>query len=97
VRVHVPDNNVPALAGDDDEAIARWAVEHRRRVGQRLLAGAAAIAVPAIWWIRKGVAESGDALLIWAPAGIALVVAAGVAIAGVIQLVTPPPARTDAW
>jgi hypothetical protein len=88
------DDSVPALDGDDDAAIARWAEAHRRSVGRRLVAGAVAIAAPAVWWIRHGLAEQGDPVLIWAPSLVALAIAAAVAAAGVIKMTTPVPARS---
>jgi hypothetical protein len=62
----------------------------RRATGTRMMLGGVAVALPAVWWIRNGLAEDGDALLIWGPGGVALVIAVAIAIAGIVHYVKRP-------
>jgi hypothetical protein len=81
---------------DDDDEGTRAMLDLRRSRGQRMLAAAATIGGLAAWWIKHGLDEQGDALLIWAPGGIALVIAGSIAVAGLVMLVTRPR-PTDDW
>ncbi len=78
----------------DDPGI-QAATELRKSTGQRMLIVALAIAGIAAAWIKNGLDEQGDAFLIWAPSGVALVIAAAIAIAGIVRMVTPAKPHAD--
>jgi hypothetical protein len=88
------DDTVPEVddkAGDDDAAIARWAREHRRRMGIRFLSAAAAV-VAITYGASRRVHSTGDD----APLGLwiaGLAIAALIALAGVWKLATKPPKK----
>jgi hypothetical protein len=83
------------MSNEHDDDGTRAMLELRRSRGMRMLAFAAAVAGVSAWWINNGLEEKGDALLIWGPGGVGLVIAAAVAIAGVVMLVTKPKPPTD--
>ena len=86
----VYDDTVPevdAKPGDDDAAIAKWARQHRTRMGYRFLSAAGiAVTTTIVSWLRTE-AEGSAALVIWGLGGACTI---ALAIAGVWKLVTPP-------
>ena len=74
---------------DDDGTAAM--LELRRSRAYWRLGVAAGIAALAAWWIRRGLAEGGDAAMVWGPGGAALAIAAIAAVSGVILLAKRGP------
>jgi hypothetical protein len=77
-----------------DDPGTHAALELRRSTGQRMLVVAAVIGGLAGLWIKRGLDEKGDDFIIWGPSSVALVIAAAIAIAGIMRMVTlpkPPP------